>query len=57
MQPSGIIIEVHMKECMTPLLENIKKMSLANKIEVMFFSFQKNICIRLLTNTVNAAFI
>lgn len=30
-----------MKECRTPLLENIKKMSLANKIEVMFFSFQK----------------
>lgn len=46
-----------MKECMTPLLENIKKMSLANKIEVMFFSLQKKICIRLLTNTVNAAFI
>lgn len=46
-----------MKECMASLLENIKKMSLANKIEVMFFSFQKKIRIRLLTNTVNAAFI
>lgn len=44
-----------MKECMTPLLGNKNKMSIANKSNVFLIS--KNIHIHILTNTINAAFI
>lgn len=34
-----------MEQCMSPLLGNIKKMSIANKVKVMFSHFRNNLYI------------